>query len=203
MFCQKCGTQNPENGKFCRACGTDLGNTSIAAGGFFQPMQPIQPIQPRDLSAPSADYYIDRKGKVRSNNPDELYSSGIRNIILGVGFLIVAVALFSSGGARWWWAMLFPAFSLLSSGMGSYTKSKRLEKKKLQAAETQTQSPPTFAAPQSNAGLPPSQTDYVNPQKSIYDTGEFAVPPSVTENTTKHLEINREGETMTLPKDGK
>ncbi|MGI8670151.1 MAG: zinc-ribbon domain-containing protein, partial [Aridibacter sp.] len=23
MFCPKCGTQNPENGKFCRKCGTD------------------------------------------------------------------------------------------------------------------------------------------------------------------------------------
>jgi hypothetical protein len=38
------------------------------------------------------------------------------------------------------------------------------------------------------------------PQKSIYDTGELAAPPSVTESTTRHLEINSEGETMTLPK---
>ena len=38
------------------------------------------------------------------------------------------------------------------------------------------------------------------PRGSAYDTGELAVPPSVTENTTRHLEINSEGDTMTLPK---
>lgn len=43
--------------------------------------------------------------------------------------------------------------------------------------------------------------DYIQPpQKSIYDTGELVAPPSVVEGTTRHLEINNEGETMTLPK---
>lgn len=42
--------------------------------------------------------------------------------------------------------------------------------------------------------------DYLQPpQKSIYDTGELTAPPSVVESTTRHLEINKEGETMTLP----
>lgn len=46
---------------------------------------------------------------------------------------------------------------------------------------------------------PQTANRYVNPQQSIYETGEFAVAPSVTEGTTRHLEINNEGETMTLP----
>lgn len=48
---------------------------------------------------------------------------------------------------------------------------------------------------------PTPTPDYVEPPGgSIYDTGELAAPPSVVENTTRHLEINNEGETMTLPK---
>ena len=57
------------------------------------------------------------------------------------------------------------------------------------------------SAPQNNA-LPPTNTDYVAPPKqSIYDTGELHERPgSVTENTTRHLQMDSEGETMTLPK---
>ncbi len=57
---------------------------------------------------------------------------------------------------------------------------------------------PSIAAPPTNAALPPTQANYVSPE-SRYKTGDL-VPPSVTDGTTKHLEINSEGETMTLPK---
>lgn len=184
MFCQKCGTKNPNNGKFCRNCGTDLAITSEARG----------------LQQKPSEFYIDRKGRVRSNDPDEIWSSGIRNTLMGVGFLIVAIALFFTqvaNGEKWWWAMLFPAFSLLASGIGNISKAKRLEKKKTQN-EFQTQSPTLFSQPSQNASLPPIQTQYVAPD-SRYKTGDL-VPPSVAENTTRHLEMNSEGETMTLPK---
>ncbi len=157
--------------------------------------------EPQGLNLKPAEYYIDRKGKVRSNNPDDLWSSGIRNTIMGIGFLIVAFALLTTGvanGHKWWWAMLFPAFSLLASGISGIAKSKRLEKKNLQM-QTQTQ-PTLFAQPPTNASLPPSQANYIKPQASIYDTGELVAPPSVVEATTRHLEANSEGETMTLPK---
>jgi hypothetical protein len=183
MFCQKCGTQNPDNGKFCRNCGIDLGNIS----------------EPQGINLKPSEFYIDRKGRRRSNNPDDLWGSGIKNTIMGVGFLIIAFVLLTTnvaGGHAWWWAMLFPAFSLLAGGIGSIAKSKRLEKKNLQ---TRTQ-PTLYAQPPIGASLPPSQTDYIKPQNSVYDTGEFAVPPSIVEGTTRHLEINNEGETMTLPK---
>ncbi len=49
-------------------------------------------------------------------------------------------------------------------------------------------------------GQSPVNYDVPPPRGSAYDTGELAAPPSVTENTTRHLELNSEGETMNLPK---
>ena len=183
MFCQTCGTKNPDNGKFCRSCGTDLGNAAAPNGEL-------------KLN----DVYVDRRGRIRSNNPDDLWSAGLRNTIMGVGFFIVSMALLFTnvaGGNAWWWAMLFPAFSLLASGIGNLSKAKRLEKRKNQI-EFQTQSPAAFTQTNPTPSLPPKQTEYVAPD-SRYQTGDL-VPPSVTDNTTKLLELNSEGETMTLPK---
>jgi len=195
MFCPKCGIQNPETGKFCRSCGTDLAVISNAlkgkSSGNNQGFGMIEPIQPIRISG--------KKNRVKSSDPDELWSSGVRSTIMGVGFLIVSIVLLLTdvaGGRAWWWAMLFPAFSLLASGIGNLSKAKRLEKKNSQN-QFQTESPTLFAQPQSNAGLPPIRTEYVAPE-SRYKTGDL-VPPSVAEGTTRHLEINSEGETMTLP----
>lgn len=187
MFCPKCGTQNPETGKFCRSCGADLGNVSAALSGNLQPKEPA--------------YYVDHKGRMRPNDPDEIWSQAIRNFIMGFGFLVVSIVLLNTnvaGGNAWWWAMLFPAFSLLAVGVSQWAKVRRMDKKR-QNGEISTTSQQQFTPNQPNAALPPTNTEYVKPQKSIYDTGELAVPSSVTEGTTRHLEINNEGETMTLP----
>jgi hypothetical protein len=191
MFCPKCGTQNPETGKFCRACGTDLGNITSALSGNPPPQQP-----------PPA-FYVDHKGRMRSNDPTEIWSQAIRRLILGFGFIVVSIALLTTnvaGGHSWWWAMLFPAFSMLAVGASQIARVKRMEKQKQGGAAPAE--PAQFAPHQANRNLPPPQTDYVQPpQKSIYDTGELSErPTSVTEGTTRHLEINNEGETMTLPK---
>lgn len=172
MYCPKCGTENPNNGKFCRSCGTDLGNVASALSGELTPQT-----------------YIDRRGRRRSNNPDDIWSSAIRNIVSGIGFLIISIVLFSTGvanGRTWWWAMLFPAFSLLATGISQMAKVKRLEKRGNAAAVQQN----TLPENQVNAGLPPIQTEFVKQQGSIYETGDLVErPPSVTEGTTKLLKI--------------
>ena len=186
MFCPKCGTQNPETGKFCRSCGTDLGNVSAALSGNL-------PTQFAD--AGTAHIYHEAK---RRQDPNELFGEAIKQILIGVGFLVVAVALLTTGvagGKFWWWTMLFPAFGCFGKGVSDYLKSKRIEKQQTVFA---AQTPSALNQPPINASLPPSQTQYLAPE-SRYKTGDLA-PSSVTDGTTRHLEINSEGETMTLPK---
>jgi hypothetical protein len=185
MFCPKCGTQNPETGKFCRSCGTDLGNVSAALTGNL-------PAQFSDAGTAHIHHEARRR-----QDAHEVFGDAVKSIISGIGFLIVAIALLwtgVAGGKAWWWAMLFPAFGLLSKGISDYLKFKRMEKGQIgftpQTQNSLNQSP-------ANASLPPLQTDYIAPD-SRYKTGEL-VPPSVIEGTTRHLEINSEGETMTLP----
>lgn len=186
MFCPKCGIQNPETGKFCRSCGTDLGNVSAALTGNL-------PAQFSDAGTAHVNHEARRR-----SDPNEVFGDAIKSIISGIGFLIVAIALLTTGvagGHAWWWAMLFPAFGLLSKGISDYVKSKRMEKREI-GFSNQIQN--SLNQPAANASLPPIQTNYVAPD-SRYKTGEL-VPPSVTDGTTRHLEINHEGETMTLPK---
>jgi hypothetical protein len=190
MFCPKCGTQNPTTGKFCRSCGTDLASVSDALAGTSankrQSFGMIEPIQPLSLSC--------------SPSKPVGWESAMGRIFMGLAFLVVSIILaFTGRASAWWFWMLIPAFSILGSGIAQYVQLKKTVQK---TAVLPPQSAPNeiYSAP-ANSALPPTRADYIRPpQKTIYDTGELAAPPSVTEGTTRHLEINSEGETMTLPK---
>lgn len=189
MFCPKCGIKNPDDGKFCRSCGVDLGNVSAAMSG--------------KKSTPFSDFGMDcgtESGNTsrRHNNPAEVYGDAIKSIISGIGFLVVSMALLFTGvagGKAWWWAMLFPAFTFLAKGISDLLKSRKMESSR-----------PSFVSPERNTlgqapiahSLPSTQADYISPDPR-YKTGDL-VPPSVTDGTTKLLEIDRENETRTLPK---
>lgn len=175
MFCPKCGQQNPEEGKFCRSCGSDLGNVSQALSSGAAPIAP-----PR---------LVNHKGKPIS------YESALTKMFSGVAFIAVAIALAFSIGRGWWFWMLIPAFTSLGAGIAQYLQIRRVEKGGTvynPAAET-----PQVSGAQ-NSSLSAAQTAWVAPE-SRYKTGDL-VPPSVTDNTTRHLEMDSEGKTMTLPK---
>ncbi len=189
MFCPSCGTKNPDNGKFCRSCGADLSVVSQAMSA-----------DRRDIveSALAGDSKASRRLLAR-NDPDEAFSHGIKQIVMGFGFLAIAIALFLTnvaGGSTWWWAMLFPGFSILAAGISSVVRANRLEKRR-QSMGFAPNSVNQIGG-QANAALPPNRTNYV-PTESSYKTGDLA-PPSVTEDSTRHLTLDKEGETMTLPK---
>ena len=197
MFCPKCGGQNPEAGKFCRTCGTDLSNVSDALAGRsgseprgFGMMEPLEPMQfGRSRS---------RHDKSRKKDPTEVYGDAIRSIVSGIGFLVVSMALLFTGvanGRTWWWAMLFPASTFLAKGISELLKSRKMEKV---LSGTNAGAAAELGQPGGNMTLPAAQTEWAQPD-SRYKTGDL-VPPSVTDGTTRHLEIDKEGQTMSLPK---
>lgn len=183
MFCPKCGTSNPDDGKFCRSCGVDLGGVSAVMSG--------------DLVANPADAMSCDKRRIR--DPHEMYATAIRNIVFGVGFAVIALALALTGvagGRAWWWAMLFPAVSFLAKGISDCVRYSKMDIPPRGISQNYA---PQLNQPYSNPGLPPTRTEYVSNNDPRYKTGDL-VPPSVTDTTTRHLEMNSEGETMTLPK---
>lgn len=177
MFCPKCGIQNPATGKFCRSCGTDLGNVSEALSGRL----------------PQAKNLVNHKGKPIH------WEGAITKFFTGIAFLVVSIALaFSNNGRGWWFWMLIPAFTCIGTGVAQYMQLKKAEQGGMRFAVPEY-TPESLSSMPQTASLPPQQTNYVSPSKSVYTTGDL-VPPSVTDSTTRHLEMDSEGKTMTLPK---
>ena len=177
MFCPKCGESNPDNGKFCRSCGTDLGGVTSALTG-----------------RPTADLasHVNRKGKPIS------WESALVKTAMGVAFLIISFILAATGSGRgWWFWMLIPAFIMLAGGIAQIIQLNRPghERGGYSPADLNDQLPGGAG----NTLPPPQPTDWVTPDTSRYKTGDL-VPPSVTDATTRHLEVDKEGKTMTLPK---
>ena len=173
MFCPKCGIQNPDTGKFCRSCGTDLGNVSDVLSGKLQ---------------------ITQSCTSRSGRPITL-ESALTKLFMGIAFVIVAVALaFTGKGGGWWFYMLIPALMFIGSGIAQYIQLRSVQSGVRFAGSDRD----AISGSVPNAALPPTQTNFVAPE-SRFKTGDL-VPPSVTDGTTRHLEVNSEGETMTLPK---
>ena len=193
MFCPKCGTENPETGKYCRSCGTDIGVVSKALEK--------KSFSGDDYGWDADDYsmtgYDDEGNKLKT--PEDFFGNGIKEICGGIAFVIIAGLLFFTnilGGSIWGFWLLIPGGFMIGNGISNIYKSKKLEQRMGLSSGGKN----LIDQSEKKAELPPSQTDYVSPDTDVkYDTGDL-VPPSVTENTTRHLEMDSEGETMTLPK---
>ena len=157
MYCPKCATQNAEDTKFCRSCGSNLSLVPQALTG-------------RLPEAPSGR----RRHRNRERNHDRggpaNLANGITKLFVGLGFLLVSLALgLSSVGRGWWFWMLIPAFASLGKGVAEIVSAK------YSPSLTQGMSQPAMP-PASRPGELPPRNEVLFP------------PPSVTEQTTRQLD---------------
>lgn len=166
MFCPKCATQNLEGASFCRSCGANISLVPQALTGQLPEASPVGFGESRREA---------RRRRRHSGKPS--MEDGIRQLFMGIGFLLVAlaVALFGGemGGKVWWFWMLIPAFALLGKGVAQIAQVK--QQAKSLPAPSATLSSTISPAPSLNA-LPPRNTAEL-----------VRTPPSVTEGTTRHL----------------
>jgi hypothetical protein len=110
MYCPKCATQNAEDTKFCRSCGTNLSLVPQALTG-------------RLPEAPSGRRR--HRGRNFEHGGHASLANGITKFFVGLGFLIVSFALaLSSVGRGWWFWMLIPAFASLGKGVAQIVSAK-------------------------------------------------------------------------------
>ena len=98
---------------------------------------------------------------------------GMAGVSMGVGFMLVAMAIGLFGRGRgWWFWLLIPAFIFLGKGVADIVTAKM----ELNSGAVRTAVPPAPRAVE----VPP------------HNTGPIVPPPSVTEQTTRHLDHTTE-----------
>jgi hypothetical protein len=175
MFCPKCATQNMDNARFCRACGADISLVPQAMSGR------LVEAQPAGLEALSQTGDAIRRRRRRHRGEPSL-DKAVKSMFMGLGFLITTIVLaFTPMGRGWWFWMFIPAFSMLGGGVAEIVRL-RIERSRLTSQAT----PAADVLPGARATeLPPRHTSEL-------------MPPSVTEGTTRHLDLSSEGPTEYL-----
>lgn len=173
MYCPGCGTQNIENAQFCRVCGQNISLVPQAMTGQIPESRAVG----YDVEGQPFDASGRRLNRERAPRLDK----GIRSGFIGLAFLLISTILLFKN-QDWWFWMLIPAFSLIGGGVAEYIRYK-------QAVAGGGAEPP--ASPVQAKGAAVSPPPRVNALPSL-NTSELVQPPSVTEGTTRHLNIKTE-----------
>lgn len=112
----------------------------------------------------------------------ELFSLGLRGLMIGGGFTLVSAIAFAVSTRSLAFALfaLIPAVIFLSVGASRLIQAKGLK---------------ALIGRDEPAVLPGGQTEYIKPLRSVFDTDDLS-PISVTENTTRHLELDAPDEAV-------
>jgi len=170
MFCPKCATQNMEDAKFCRSCGTDIS----LLPQFLTGQLGARLAEADRVGRPG------RRGRGRDREPASI-ERAVKSLFMGLTFIFIAFAVktWMPAGNLWWFWMFLPAAAMLSDGVATYLRL---------AAEGKSQAPARPYAPPQTSVAPPRRAGALPPP----ETGEMVPPPSVTEATTRHLGVPAE-----------
>jgi hypothetical protein len=173
MYCPKCGAQNIEDANFCRGCGADLSLVPEAMTGQLAERRAV------GHDATGQPYNESGRRIQRRKEPPRL-DKAITNIFMGIGFLLVSLSVmrFAPAGRIWWFWMLIPAFTMLGGGVAEYIRYKQSRGEEIK-----------LPGRQASPSLPPQPA-----RVSVFPTRNtselVAPPPSVTEGTTRHLDLS-------------
>jgi hypothetical protein len=163
MYCPNCATNNLEGARFCRSCGADISLVPQALTGRLP--------ETTDIA-----HAFERHRRRRRREPS--IDKAVKNIFMGLGFLIVSIVLgFTPMGRAWWFWMMIPAFSMLGGGVAEYMR--------LKQSQQQGTLPPAGAQPGMFAPPPPPGAGEL-PARNTAEM--YRQPVSVTEGTTRLLE---------------
>jgi hypothetical protein len=158
-----------DGARFCRACGADISLVPQAMTGH---LAQAQAAESDALDQPGGSARRRRRHR-RDSQPT--LDKAIKNVFIGVAFMLVSVAsfIFAPGGRHWWFWFLIPAFTMLGGGIAELIRLRHERSHMLPSGQAQA----SVAPSPSRAGeLSPLNTSELMPQ-----------PPSVTEGTTRHL----------------
>jgi hypothetical protein len=171
MFCPQCATQNADDAKYCRSCGTDISLVSQAVTGHLAERLAVE-----DESRLSRRQRR-RRRRGRDEGPPSI-EHAVKRFFMGMAFIFVAFSArtWAPAGRIWWFWMFIPAAVMLADGVSTYLRIAE-DRKKLAAPPLYAPAPPVIAPPQRVSALP------------TRNTGEILPPPSITEGTTRHLNV--------------
>jgi hypothetical protein len=160
---------------FCPNCGSQNATGTV----YCRTCGANLSLVPQALSGQLSEERGPRKGRKRhrEEGPPNV-AHGIHATFMGLGFLFVAlsIALFFPGGKFWWFWMLIPSFGMLGKGVAELVSAKAAMKQMQGNSSTTAGMPPRRVTGE----LPPEPPGYQLP------------PPSVTEQTTRHLDPNKD-----------
>lgn len=162
MTCSNCGNEGDDGRRYCRRCGTDLEETLVSKTSLPQKQYPSGTLAPS-----------------RTKDPDELIGNGIGSVIMGDGFLMVAVILGATHTAvssLLWLLLLIPAFLFFGKGFADV----------LLARQIRRRSQPSLDNVSAPAELSPPRTSIADLFEE-HASGELADSARVTERTTRRL----------------
>jgi hypothetical protein len=172
MYCPRCATQNLDDIKFCRACGTNLETVALA---LSDQQHPVKLSKDEDEEPKPEKSWLEKR------------KEGMDGIVKGTGLmgasLLIGIALGLFSNAPDWiiiWAglagwMACWGFISMVSGIGALAEARFLRRQLGQTANRST-APIAQTLPSGHQAMLPDALD--TPKLS---------PPSVTEHTTKPL----------------